>query len=133
MEKKTPLSLLRMQELTIYLYCMMIFLCCCIMRMSGSHICTFVIIAGSGGFLLRDSSCVKCYYSNTGDIQPWYVPGMYYRVWLIKQLLKHIPSLSRSQSNNYLTSCFTRLNNDPQTVPGTLSFLLYVKGRDNTL
>ena len=133
MEKILPLSLLRMQELTIYLYCMMIFLCCCIMWMLGYHICMFVIIAGSGDFMFRNSSCFKYYYSNTGDIQPWYVPGMYYLVWLIKQLLKHIPYLSRSQSKNYLTSCFTRLNNYPQTVPGTLSFLLYVKGGDNTL
>ena len=47
------------------------------------------IITVSGSFLLNDSSSLShCKYTKV-NIQPWYILGMFYIVWSVKQSLKY--------------------------------------------
>ena len=53
------------------------------------YIYRFSIITVSGYFMLNDSSSLShCKYTKV-NIQPWYILGMFYIVWSVKQSLKY--------------------------------------------
>ena len=66
-----------------------------------------------------------------GNIQRWYVPGMYYIVCPVKQLIKLFPLLIRSQPKNILVPRFARLNRGSK--PTTTLYVLIIDSSGWTL